>query len=309
MRPNGFRPTVALAALATGLLLVAGCGTAGHRDSSNSAPAAAPSAAKGLTQAKSPAQFKGGTPDAPPPTDQSRDIVRTASLILDTPDPVGSADKATVIVDKAGGRVDQRSDDAGSTTGHARVGLTLRVPSSGLDAALASLKGLGNVETLEIKTDDVTTQRVDLDARITALQTSVDRLLAIMRDAKDPDALIKAEDALSQRQADLQSLQAQRNALRDQISYSSVDLQLIASAPGGPAPQRYHGFTGQVERGWDTLWACASQLVLLFGFMLPWLSVVAVIGVLAYVLHRVLRARRAGRPEPVPTPVPPSSPE
>ena len=44
----------------------------------------------------------------------------------------------------------------------------------------------------------MTAQRVDLEAlRIKALQTSVDRLLAIMRNTEASDALIKAEDALS----------------------------------------------------------------------------------------------------------------
>ncbi|MDT5113615.1 MAG: hypothetical protein QOE20_5505 [Mycobacterium sp.] len=55
-----------------------------------------------------------------------------------------------------------------------------------------------------------------------ALQTSVDRLLAIMRDAKDPDALIKAEGALSERQAELDSLRAQREQLGARIDYSTV---------------------------------------------------------------------------------------
>jgi hypothetical protein len=60
---------------------------------------------------------------------------------------------------------------------------------------LRDLKTLGTVQSAETKSEDVTAQRVDLDARIKALQASLDRLLAIMRDAKDPDALIKAEGA------------------------------------------------------------------------------------------------------------------
>lgn len=300
MRRSGFRPAFAFAVLITGSLLVSGCGSSGHSGSAGPAPNVAPAPLKAATA------LKDGVPEAPPPADQARDIVKTASLIIDTADPAGAADKATAIVDKAGGRVDQRSDDAGSTSGHAQVSMTLRVPSAGLDAALAAIKGLGTVQTLEVKTDDVTTRRVDLDARITALQTSVDRLLGIMRDAKDPDALIKAEDALSQRQADLQSLQAQRNSLRDQISYSSVDVQMIATAPGGPAPKRYDGFTGQVERGWDTLWAFVSQLVLLFGFMLPWLLPLAVLGGVGYGLLRWAGSRRSPRAQAVQ--VPPEGP-
>lgn len=255
-----------------------------------------------------PAESKGGAPEAPPPlVDPARDVVKTASLILVTADPVAAADKATAIVGKADGRVDERSDDAGSTSGRASVHLVLRVPANGLDAALAALKGLGTVQTLEVKTDDVTAHRVDLDARITALKTSVDRLLAIMRDSKDPDALIKAEDALSSRQAELQSLQAQRDTLRDQITYSSVDVQITAERTGGPAPQRYHGFLGQVERGWDTLWAFGSHLVLAFGFLLPWLIPLAVLGGVPYgfVKWTGSRHKSSAPAEPAPPAGPP----
>jgi len=148
------------------------------------------------------ADFAGAPPprDAPkePPTVQ-RDVVKTASLNITVGNPVTAADKAAVIATETGGRVDTRSEDAGSGTGRAHTTLVLRVPAARLDDALDKLKALGTVDHVEITTDDVTAQRVDLDARITALQTSVDRLLAIMRDARDPDALIKAEDALSQR--------------------------------------------------------------------------------------------------------------
>ena len=132
--------------------------------------------------------------------------------------PAEAADKATATVDNAQGRVDSRSTDAGSGAGRARTSMVLRVPAAKLDDVMRDLAALGTVEHAEVNTDDVTAQRVDLDARIKALQTSVDRLLAIMRDARDPDALIKAEDALSSRQAELQSLQAQRDTLRDQIT-------------------------------------------------------------------------------------------
>ena len=82
-----------------------------------------------------------------------------------------------------------------------------------------------------------------------------------MRDAKDPEALISAENALSQRQADLDSLRAQRDALGDRIEYSTVDVTFVAETIGGPAPKEYQGFVGQIERGWDAMVSVAGSLV------------------------------------------------
>jgi hypothetical protein len=228
----------------------------------------------------------------PPDLTLKRDVVKTASMTIDVASTSEAADKAAVVVERADGRVDSRSEDAGSRSGRAQTSMVLRVPAAKLDGVVRELKTLGALQTAETTAEDVTAQRIDLDARIKALQTSVDRLLAIMRDAKDPDALIKAEDALSQRQADLDSLRAQRDQLGDRIDYSTVSVTFLADQPGGPAPKRYDGFVGQIERGWDALVSVVGNAVLLFGLLLPWLSVVAVMGVIGYVLIRLVRRTR-----------------
>ncbi|MGW0158651.1 DUF4349 domain-containing protein [Mycobacterium sp. NPDC003323] len=232
-------------------------------------------------------------PPASPPV--ARDIVKTATMTVTVAEPdtaIGAADKAATVATDAGGRVDSRTEYGGSTLDRARVTLTLRVPAEKLDGVIDGLKGLGTVDSLDMKADDVTTQRVDLDARITALQTSVDRLLAIMRDARDPSALIEAENALSQRQADLDSLRAQRAALGDQIAYSTVTVELIAAVVGGPAPQQYQGFFGQMHRGWDALVDTGTHMVLLAGLMLPWVGAGLLLIALIYGVFRLAKLRR-----------------
>ena len=252
----------------------------------------------GVTNAPAADLKDGVTAPAPefgpaPPPDSQRDVVKTASMTITVSNTSEAADKAAVLVENADGRVDSRSEDAGSERGLARTSVVLRVPVAKLDGVVRELKALGKVQTAETTSEDVTAQRVDLDARIKALQTSVDRLLAIMRDAKDPDALIKAEDALSERQAELDSLRAQRDQLGDQIDYSTVNVTFIAEQIGGPAPKQYDGFTGSIERGWDALVFVAGNLVLLFGLLLPWLGVLAIAGGISYGVFRVARARRA----------------
>jgi hypothetical protein len=228
-----------------------------------------------------------------PPPESRRDVVKTASMTITVANTSDAADKAAVLVENADGRVDSRSEDAGSERGLARTSVVLRVPVEKLDGVVRELKTLGSVQQAETRSEDVTAQRVDLDARIKALQTSVDRLLAIMRDAKDSEALIAAEQALSQRQADLDSLRAQRDQLGDRIDYSTVDVTFVAEQIGGPAPKEYAGFTGQIERGWDALVSTVGHLVLLFGLLLPWLGLMAVAGGLVYGAVRLARARRS----------------
>ena len=128
--------------------------------------------------------------------------------------------------------MDSRSEDAGSQSGRAHTSIVLRVPAAKLDGVVRELKSLGAVQTADTTAEDVTAQPVDLDARIKALQTSVDRLLAINCHVKDPTCSIKAEDALSQRQADLDSLRVQR---RSSSVIRSTTARSPSPLPGRPA--------------------------------------------------------------------------
>lgn len=293
---------LAVAGLAT-LGIVAGC--AGQSPSRNEAPATEmmPTTGQGGTAMDSVTGSAPGfePPQAPPSLDK-RDVVKTASMTVTVADPSTAADEAAVIVERVDGRVDSRSEDAGSGTGRALTSIMLRVPVAKLDEVVRELKTLGTVENASTSADDVTAQRVDMDARIRALQTSVERLLAIMRDAGDPDALITAESALSERQAELDSLRAQREALGDQIAYSTVDVSFYAEQVGGPAPKEYVGFFGQVQRGWEAMVAVAGGAVLLLGLMLPWLLVLAVAAAVLYGLIRLIAGRANRAPAPVSQP-------
>jgi uncharacterized protein DUF4349 len=239
-----------------------------------------------------------------PPLEPQRDVVKTAAMTITVSNTSEAADKAAVMVENADGRVDSRTEDAGSERGLARTSVVLRVPVAKLDGVVRELKSLGTVQTAETRSEDVTAQRVDLDARIKALQTSVDRLLAIMRDAEDPDALIKAEGALSQRQADLDSLRAQRDQLGDRIDYSTVDVTFVAEQIGGPAPHQYEGFTGQVERGWDALVWVLNNGILLFGLLLPWLGALVVAAAILYGVIRLARAHGTSQKVPATATIP-----
>ncbi len=276
---------------------------ASRQDAGMTAPAAG---MKDSVTAPAP-EFGPVPPPGAPPPDAQRDVVKTASMTVTVSNTSEAADKAAVLVEDADGRVDRRSEDAGSNRGLARTAVVLRVPVAKLDGLLRELKTLGKVQTAETTSEDVTAQRVDLDARIKALQTSVDRLLAIMRDAKDPDALIKAEDALSERQAELDSLRAQRDQLGDRIAYSTVNVTFVAEQVGGPSPKQYQGFSGQIERGWDALVSVVGNLVLLFGLLLPWLGALAVAAGIVYGIVRLARGRRSqqGPPAPEEGPTPP----
>jgi hypothetical protein len=132
----------------------------------------------------------------------------------------------------------------------------------------------------------VTAQRVDQDARIQALQTSVTRLTELMKTASSTADLLQAEEQLSKRQAELDSLRSQRTALGDQISYATITVTLSTEPAAVPLPT---GFTGAIHNGWTSLLAVFRGVTLAAGFMLPWVSVLVILAAVAFLVHRRLR--------------------
>ncbi|MGO9155529.1 DUF4349 domain-containing protein, partial [Mycobacterium sp.] len=220
-------------------------------------------------------------PQAPEDNTSKRDIVTTGSVQMIVAEPSQAADRLISAVADAGGRVDSRSERSGSSS--PTVDLVVRIPADKLDGVLADAKKLGTVESMSIGRSDVTSQRVDLDARIEALQTSVNRLLQLMGRAGNVADLLAAESSLTQRQAELDSLRAQRAALGDQISYATINVNLSAKPTVTQG-----GFVGALQHGWQSLLSAVHGVVVTVGFVIPWIPVLAV---LALVIVLVLRRK------------------
>lgn len=251
-------------------------------------------------------------------TSEHREVITTAEVAMLVPDPAESADEVAQLAEAADGRVDQRSVRAARATGEntdrntserpAGAWLTVRVPAAELEAFLERLQDLGEVHEVNQSGEDVTQVAQDLDARIGALETSTERLLEIMAQATDSADLIAAEEALSQRQAELESLQSQRASISDRVAMSTVHVNLRAEH--APTLER-DGFIGGLQTGWHGLISVVSGLLVLAGMIVPWLPVVVVpVLVLLWAVRR-RRRRRSGNSTPeVATPAPaPGAPE
>jgi len=280
-------------ALTVGLLLtatLAGCTAGSNASSSSTSDAPARGAQSGPV--KEPATgftTEGSAESGKDATTADRDIVSTGTVTLTVEKPTDAATRAVRIVETAGGRVDDRVERAATKGDHGSASLTLRIPSAALTATLAELRSLGTVENVSISARDVTAERTDLDARVTALRASVDRLVDLMSRSATTADLISIESALSQRQADLESLEAQQAALAGQISLATITLQLGSVAPAPPAPAPADFLSG-LSTGWNALVTFVTALVVVFGVLLPWVLPPAIVA--AVVLLVVLRRRR-----------------
>ena len=131
------------------------------------------------------------------------------------------------------------------------------------------------------------------DARVAALETSVARLTELLAQSTSTADLIAAESALSERQSELDSLRQQLTWLEGQVDMSSVTVTLTEPAPTVHADPA--GFGDGVAAGWNGLVATLNGVVIAIGFLLPWLGVLAIAGLVVWAVRGAVRRRRAAR--------------
>ncbi|MEH3089449.1 MAG: DUF4349 domain-containing protein [Microbacterium arborescens] len=241
-----------------------------------------------------------------------RDVVATANATVRVDDPREGAQRISDAATAAGGYVESLSVSAADgATGAQPVPaadsgmivwppaegsawVTVRVPASELPGVIDGLGDIGEVESSQVTRDDVTTQAVDLRARVASGEASVARLTELLAQAGSVSDLIAAESALAERQADLESLQQQLESLESQVAMSSLSVSLVA--PTAPVDADPAGFGDGLAAGWNGLVATLNGVIVALGFLLPWALVAGVAAALVWLVVRLVRRRR--RPAP-----------
>jgi hypothetical protein len=293
--------------VAVAVAVLAGCG------GTTSSGSSAPSGGSALSRPGAAGPAVGTAPAAParPGSSSSTDgtaglvlapasVIRTADLhvtVTGADQIAAQADRAGQIAIAAGGAVSSDDRTSGPAAG---ASLTLEVPPPALGSVITKLSALGREVSRQSSARDVTSQVADVGSRVTSAQQSIDRLRALYGDATKVSDIIAIESELAQREADLESLQAQQRALSAQTSMATVTLNLTVAGAVAPA-ERTGGFLGGLERGWHAFTSSAAAVAAGFGAALPFLLLVAVLAAGAFTVRRRLRpARRA--------PVPPVDP-
>lgn len=286
------------------LLALSGCSSSdsGGRRAEDSAavapqkgaPGGAPAAVPGGEAGKeaAPAGTGGGSPDLR--VDQ-RSIVYTGNMRVRVDDVDAAAASAVTAATGAGGFVggdDRRS----SGNADARAELTLRVPAARFSAVLEELAKLGRQEQRSIRTEDVTEETVDLDARIATQRARVDSGRKLLARADSIDDLVTLEREVARREADLASLEAKKRRLADLTALSTITLTLVGpQAQAGDEEEDRTGFLAGLRGGWTAFVASVGVLLTVLGALLPF---AVAVGLPVAALVAVLRRRRRRRPAP-----------
>ncbi|MFG3297297.1 DUF4349 domain-containing protein [Micromonospora chersina] len=281
---------------AAGLLVVLGvgaCSAGGDSGGDNAGSAAKPQTVAGGAADRdqgAPEKAQSGAGGADLRVDQ-RAIIYTGTLRVRVDDVERAAREASTAVTAAGGFVggDQRNSD--SADAHAE--LVLRVPADRFTNVLEALAKLGRQERREVRTEDVTEETVDLDARIATQRARVDSARRLLARATSITDLVTLENEVGRREADLASLEAKKRRLADLTALSTVTVTFVGPEAAATEDEEDLGFLAGLRGGWSAFLGSLRVALTVLGAVLPFAVAIGVPVALVVAL-----ARRRGRRTP-----------
>jgi uncharacterized membrane protein YgcG len=261
-------------------------GDAAAPDASGSAPDAAADAQKlAESAAGSGTAARSSSPSSAADIAAADKLVRTASLQVQVDDVESKAAQARQVAIAAGGMVLSENSSAvpdssgGVDKQGSRSTLSLAVPADTLDRVLDDLGKLGTTVQRSSTARDVTASYVDTQSRVATMKAGVDQLRTLLAKTSELSQIVSLETEISRRQADLDSLQAQLNALDKKVAMSTVGLTLVTAANVVVPDEEPSGFVGGLRSGWKAFLGASSGVLTVLGAVLPFLVLAAIVAV------------------------------
>ncbi len=160
-----------------------------------------------------------------------RKVISIARVSIEVEAVEPSVGQIRAIAESVGGFVEQLSSSGGSE--NPRAELTVRVPQDQFEPALGRIEGLGDVESRNLGSEDVTEQFIDLSARLRSSKREEESLLALLERSSTVTEILTVERELARVRSDIERAQGQLNFLERRVDLATIHVSLF---PPGARP-------------------------------------------------------------------------
>ena len=221
-------------------------------------------------------------------------IIYTAYLSIETKDYDWAYQQLNDTLSSVDGYLESSNEYTDSTDSTRTLSLTLRVPEGSYDAFVDAAEQAGSVTSKSESADDVTTQYMDIEARLDNLTAQRTRLQELQASADDLTDLLQIESSLSDVQYQIESYQSQLNWYSQQVSYCTVNITLDEVETLTTGTSFAARLADAAKNGWWNFTAGAQAVVVFLMGAWPAIVIGAACGVVFY----QVRHPRKKRPNP-----------
>lgn len=266
------------------LVVASGCQA---RKASEEVPVAA-------TEAREPAPMKesaSGTDQAKP----KRAVAHEIQVTMRAGSPGEVASQLVALAEAQGGYVVSSSTRA-AAPGTVGAELSLRVPAAKIESILTQLRKLGEVRSEVRKGDDVTSEVVDTEARLTARRAFEKRLLELLSSARSVDDMLKVEAELTRVRTEIEQLVGQARTLAQRTDFALLTVNVESPEASRAAVEPFAARLGDAFRSaLSTSQSVILGFVQFLGVILPLMALGALVWLPIRFLRRRAKQRRAAR--------------
>ena len=232
-----------------------------------------------------------------------RKLIKTVELNAETEDLDELLGALTQQVNQLGGYVENQRVYNGSAYSKYRsrsASMTIRIPAEKLDAFVNHVEGSTNIVSHYSYIDDVTLTYVATESRVNALVAEEQRLLELLSQAETMSDLLEVEARLTDVRYELESVTSRLNVLKNQVSYSTVNLSIDEVVEYTPVEEET--FWQRISGGFmDSLKGIGDGVVEVTVFVLanlPYLVLLAACAVaVIFLAKRNIRRKKAKKAE------------
>lgn len=176
--------------------------------------------------------------------------------------------------------------------------LTLRIPNKNFDSVMAQLETYGKATNIQTGLDDVTMHYIDLESRLNNQKAQEKRLVEILDMAETVEEVLEVEKELYRVRGEVETMTAQFNYLKDQVSYSTIHLLIREETipTGTVSPSAFHDLGSRIAQAFigsiNVVLNSVSFIIIAFSALLPILIILGVIVILVWLLVRKLSKRK-----------------
>ena len=230
----------------------------------------------------------------------ARKIVITGDMEMESKQFNKTCSDIRAAVAMAGGYIQSSQLNANyGAYGEQMAYYSIRVPATGYSAFADSVAELGNVRSRNESSDDITSQYVDVEARLVSLRAQEKWLLDFMEQAKKMEDMLEIERQITEVQYQIESYTSQMRQMDQMTTYSTLNVWVYEVKELSQAVTVQETFGQRISRAASDSWQAAGRffqdLAVFLVTILPGLLVLGV--VLAIVLILVFRAKKRARRE------------
>ena len=206
-------------------------------------------------------------------------IIKDGSLTIKTNDITTSKKNIDDILRKLNGYYE--TENLENNDNSINYNLKVRIPAENFEKFVLDLeRGKEEIKNKSIQTRDVTEEYVDIESRLINKREYLKRYKELLSKASTVKDILAIEEEIRKIQEEIESKEGRLNYLKDQVAFSTLDINLYKEKEFIYKSQQQDQFWERVKRSLNDGWKFLVGLVLLVITIWPLLIITVVVFVI-----------------------------